>query len=314
MELRHLKSFVCIASEGSFSRAALRLHIAQPALSQHIRQLEEELGVSLFIRHPRGIELSPQGLDLLPEVEEILAKISSLRKLASNQSALSRVQFRLGLPTTVIRVLGPSISNNVESKLSHVNFELVEGMTGFLYKWLSAGELDAAILYDQIFYGEVPKSLVFLPLIREEFSLITPKGFFEKKTSITPAVLQQFSIVLPRKLHAIRALIGEFTKSHNISLQISREVDSFPMLIDRVRMGDCTLLPAAAVLHELAEGQVEAWPIHPAPFRTLNVCYAKSSTEIDIVKTIVIEMIDTVERLTAEGKWRAEPCGVRYIP
>jgi hypothetical protein len=86
-----------------------------------------------------------QQFDSIPEKrKEILAKISSLRKLASNQSALSRVQFRLGLPTTVIRVLGPSISNNVESKLSHVNFELVEGMTGFLYKWLSAGELDAA--------------------------------------------------------------------------------------------------------------------------------------------------------------------------
>ncbi|MBT2186326.1 LysR family transcriptional regulator [Sphingobium nicotianae] len=75
MELRHLRYFRAIAREENFSRAAQALRVAQPALTRRIRDLEEELGVELFERLPRGIRLSPAGRVFLTEVEEILAHV-----------------------------------------------------------------------------------------------------------------------------------------------------------------------------------------------------------------------------------------------
>src|SRR5580704_8288044 len=67
MELRHLRTFLAVAEELSFRRAATKLHVTQPALSRQIRDLEEELGVELLVRAPKGIALSPAGQAFLPE-------------------------------------------------------------------------------------------------------------------------------------------------------------------------------------------------------------------------------------------------------
>ncbi|MDQ3271651.1 MAG: LysR family transcriptional regulator, partial [Pseudomonadota bacterium] len=74
MELRHLRYFVGVAEQGSVSRAAEKLFIAQPALSAQIRQLEEELGVSLFVRLPRGVRLTQAGESFLADAKAILSR------------------------------------------------------------------------------------------------------------------------------------------------------------------------------------------------------------------------------------------------
>jgi DNA-binding transcriptional LysR family regulator len=82
MELRHLRSFVAVANEGHFGRAALALNIVQPALSRTIRALEQELGVVLFDRLPSGVRLTDAGRQYLREVERILADVSAASRLA----------------------------------------------------------------------------------------------------------------------------------------------------------------------------------------------------------------------------------------
>lgn len=82
MSLVQLESFVVVAEEAHVGRAARRLHVSQPPLTRRIQQLEDELGVGLFERTPRGMKLSPAGEALLPEARAILARVGIVRELA----------------------------------------------------------------------------------------------------------------------------------------------------------------------------------------------------------------------------------------
>src|ERR1700761_3850556 len=104
MELRHLRYFVAVAEELHFTRAAERLHIAQPPLSQQIRALEDELGVRLFERTRRSVALTDAGHALLERARELLAATQSLpaqlQRIARGEVGQLRIGFSSTLPLT----------------------------------------------------------------------------------------------------------------------------------------------------------------------------------------------------------------------
>ncbi|HEX8272451.1 MAG TPA: LysR family transcriptional regulator [Longimicrobiaceae bacterium] len=80
MDFRHLRYFVAVAEEGTFTRAARRLFIAQPALSKQIQDLEDEIGTRLLVRTARGVSLTPPGAELLEHARSILAREAAARE------------------------------------------------------------------------------------------------------------------------------------------------------------------------------------------------------------------------------------------
>ena len=118
MELRHLRYFVSVAELGSVSRAAEKLFIAQPALSAQIRQLEEELGVRLFVRLPRGVRLTQAGESFLGDAKAILARAQQATVRARERQSGQRATLRLGLvPSTTHSVLPGLLQRVPDSSL-----------------------------------------------------------------------------------------------------------------------------------------------------------------------------------------------------
>ena len=105
MELRHLRAFVTVAESRSFSKAARHLYVSQPPLSRHIRQLEEELGVTVFERTPSGVTLTREGTVLLERARTVLAEANAFLELASRAKVGAANPLKVGMARGLCEVV-----------------------------------------------------------------------------------------------------------------------------------------------------------------------------------------------------------------
>jgi DNA-binding transcriptional LysR family regulator len=142
MELRQLRYFVTVAEELHFARAAERLRIVQPAVSQQIRRLERELGVELFCRSPRRVTLTAAGIRLLPEARAALTAAARVRAVASAARSAMPTALRLGTSTG----LGDHLDRLMERLGPGVRVELASGTAAERAERVLDGSLDAAFV------------------------------------------------------------------------------------------------------------------------------------------------------------------------
>jgi DNA-binding transcriptional LysR family regulator len=176
MELRHLRYFVTVAEERHFGRAAARLNMAQPPLSQQIRALERELGVDLFVRGPRGASLTPAGNTLLEEAYQILTRVAhaaeATRAVGRGESGLLRVGFVSSAAYSTL----PDAVKRFREAHPGVALVLQELTTALQLEGLRAGDLDLALFRAAIgFVGEnLGPDLAFEPVAHEPYVLALP--------------------------------------------------------------------------------------------------------------------------------------------
>ncbi|WP_280151562.1 LysR family transcriptional regulator [Piscinibacter sp. XHJ-5] len=143
MELRHLRYFVSVAETGSLSQAAEKLFIAQPPLSVQIRQLEEELGVALFVRHPKGVRLTAAGAALVPEARFLLERAGRLRELVQEQGTSG--SFTLGFVPSAGSTVLPELVRQLRKRHAHIQLEVRELISSEQVEALIAGHIDAGL-------------------------------------------------------------------------------------------------------------------------------------------------------------------------
>jgi DNA-binding transcriptional LysR family regulator len=146
MELRQLTYFLAVAEERNFTRAAQRIPIAQPAISQQIRRLESELGERLFVRDRRGIRLTAAGQALLPHARAMLADAAHAREAMAALSGLltGRLAFGFVLPLPDQRL--PGLLGAFHRQYPGIELRLLEDETDALLAALATGQLDAALI------------------------------------------------------------------------------------------------------------------------------------------------------------------------
>ena len=150
MELRHLRYFRAVAEELHFGRAAQRLHIAQPPLSQQIRQLEAELGVELLVRSTRRVELTPAGEEYLRRVVDILEAVDSAGRHVARIADGTRGHLAIGCVGSATYSLLPRLVRVLGERLPDVDVEIRgEMLAPAQILGLRSGELDLAVLRPQ---------------------------------------------------------------------------------------------------------------------------------------------------------------------
>ncbi|GIP37412.1 putative HTH-type transcriptional regulator YcgK [Paenibacillus sp. J31TS4] len=170
MELRQLQYAVQIAAEKNFSRAAEKLHIAQPSLSQQLSKLEKEIGVLLFQRNTNSVELTRAGAVFVEKAQSILDQVTQLRNEMEDISQVKKGKLVVGtLPITGSHLL-PLVLPVFRQRFPDIEIVLVEETSSRLEGLTASGQTDISLL-------SLPmeeKSLTYLPLVDEEILLAVP--------------------------------------------------------------------------------------------------------------------------------------------
>ena len=165
-DLRQLRYFIAVAEEKHFGRAATRLSMTQPPLSQAIRALEETLGVELFARTKRSVELTQVGADLLPEVRRLLANAEGLRPLAQSLARGEAGVLSLAFVSTADYGLLPSLLRDFGARHPRVRLQLIEATSDVQIDELVAGRVDAGLVIAPLPPRHAAQ-LSWLPIARE---------------------------------------------------------------------------------------------------------------------------------------------------
>jgi LysR family nitrogen assimilation transcriptional regulator len=263
MNLRQLRYFVKVVELGNMTRAAEALYIAQPALGMQIRQLEEDLGVALLIRHSRGVEPTPAGTLLHARALEILGLVDRTRDEVAAHDGHRSETIRLGLTPMLMMVIGPDIVVNARDCLPQVFLSLVEDMSHVLAEAVSQGDIDFCLAYDM---PETPH-VVRTPLLREDLVLVTlPKS--RKADSVTAADALEETLALPESGDTIRELVVRTSRDLGLDAKIGFEVRSVPGIKNLILRGVAAgVLPYGSVIDEVRAGKLDAHPINSPPLR-----------------------------------------------
>jgi DNA-binding transcriptional LysR family regulator len=170
MELRQLRSFVAVAEELHFRRAAERLFVAQPSVSQQIRALEQTLGVRLFDRNRRGVTLTPAGVALLDDARDILARAGRAADRARAAAGGARERLRLSLTRSMTGGVADEIVETFRERHADVPLDLSVGFTTLNVARVRDGTVDAAFVRPPLLEPDLEQ----LQLGREELVCVLP--------------------------------------------------------------------------------------------------------------------------------------------
>jgi DNA-binding transcriptional LysR family regulator len=202
LELRQLRYFVTVAEELHFGRAAARLHMTQPPLSQAIAALEELLGAPLFVRNRRTVELAPAGSALLPEARRLLAEADALPALARRAAAGEAGRLSLAFVTSADYSVLPPFLRRYSERYPAVHLNLVEATSDVQAEELLRGRVDAGLLIPPL-PGKAEGELDYMKVLEEPLILCAPAGL-DALRGDGPVKLQDLPrlplIVFPREI------------------------------------------------------------------------------------------------------------------
>ena len=303
MELRQLRYFVAIVDHGSLSRAARVLHIVQPALTQQIQLLEDELGALLLHRSARGMQATDAGKIFYEHALAILKQISDAKSAVTQSTDMPTGTVALGIPQSASGALALPLLTAVRATYPDIVFQLTEELTGTLTEQLRSGRLNLAILFDD---GQLD-SFNTKKMVEEEMMYITCTGskFALKRKSISMEKALQATLILPSIQHGVRPRIEAKVRQAGKAIDKVIDITSIAILKSAL-MADmgATILPVSPFLSEINRGEMQAWTINDVELsRTVVLCSSKNIPLTNASIAIEKLVLDVTQNLCRSGLW-----------
>jgi LysR family transcriptional regulator, hydrogen peroxide-inducible genes activator len=247
MELHQLRYFCAIADTGSFSRAARQTFVSQPALSQQIAKLEDELGTRLFNRLGRSVTLTEIGKSFLPRVRAVLRDLESARNDVVEKKTSITGLVSVGVIPTIAPYFLPSILATFSRKWPLVHITVVEEITALLLDKLRAGSIDVAVVALPVPVRS--QEFESFPLMTEKLFAALPKGHeLASRREVSLGELQGEPFLLLRDGHCFRETAVEACKRARLIPQIVFESGQFSSILSMVSAGlGVSIVPAMAL-------------------------------------------------------------------
>jgi LysR family nitrogen assimilation transcriptional regulator len=303
MNLRQLQYFVEVSELESVTKAADRLHIAQPALTRHMRSLERDLGVSLFARNGRGIALTNAGAVFRDRVRTVLRELDRARLEVKALSRSPGGRIDLGMPLSISQALTRILVQRVHEELPGVALRIIDGWTGFIIEWLLRGRLDLGVIYDHTLKSDVLRTE---PLAAEEHYLVcAPDDVLARRGRISLAEIAELPLALPSREHGLRVAVEQIMQSIGRVPHIHTELESIVGLKQFAQGGGMyTILPRGEMMDDLAAGRVAIVSIVDPPVRrTLFVAWSNERPFTPQMRAVLDVAKRETAGLIASGHW-----------
>ncbi len=303
MEIRQLRYFVGVATAGSLTQAAERLHVAQPALSQQILRLERELGEPLLLRHSRGISLTEAGSRLLAHARFILEQVERAQLDVADAGGRPRGTVRVGMPRSASDLFGIELLVRALRAYPDLNVAVVDRLSEELNDLLADNELDLCLTFARPEQGWVESE----PMYTEKLCLAVPPRLRPGRVrgrTVRFVELSRYPLALPTPRHGLRALVDRAAAEKGVALDVRFELDSVQLLRDAVaRNLACTILPFGSLVEQTRSARVRVYAIGDPPIsRVLHLVRSRrrpaSRAVLAVRELIVQSMRDAV---TARG-------------
>lgn len=287
MEIRQLRAFTAIAELGTFTAAALRVHVTQAAISMQIRQLENELGARLFVRAPRRVMLTEAGEQLLHRARQILrdhdAAVDEIAELAGAERGRLRIGSASAMVTTDIL---PKLLKEVRKQHSGAEITVVSGTSDALVQQILGGEVDLAFVSLPVeARGISTERLSDDQLV----AIASPRHRLAKQRTISAYTLAGEKLILGERGGNTRRLIDQFFAQAGVTLQVSMEL-SRQAAIRRMVEEDMGvgIVPLQSAVEEVERGRLVRWWIEGAQINwELGIARLSGGYESPITQTFI---------------------------
>ncbi|MGE2712865.1 LysR substrate-binding domain-containing protein [Mycolicibacterium litorale] len=293
MELRHLRYFQAVAEELHFGRAADRLHIAQPPLSQQIRQLEQELGVALLIRNTRRVELTPAGRAYLERVSGILTQLEEAGHQASRIDAGFEGHLAIGCVGSATYSLLPQLVRSLREEVPRLEISVRgEMLVPAQVTALLAGEIDIALLRPPVEHPDI----VTTALRADGLLVAVPSGHrlsTRKRLEIADLRTEGFIVHAGQGRSVMGGLVAALCSAAGFVPHVLHEVAETSTLVTLVAAGlGVAVVPAPTA--ELGVSGVDYVELRPKSAKVDLIAAHRR----DAAMPVVDEVIAVLKRLT----------------
>ncbi len=255
MELYQLKTFKMVAEEGHLTRAAKRLNASQPAVSAHIKMLEDELGISLFLRTPKGMVLTAGGQKLKKHADRALGIVDEMISEAGKLQGTLSGDLRIGLNSEPDFLRISELFSTMKIHHPNLNLHLLQSMTGEVLNKLEDGVLDAGFIY-----GENDSDGIFsLKLQQQRLVVAGPSDWQDKLSRAMPKDLGKFPWIMTPADCPFHTVASRLFKKYSIDPTQVALVDQESTIKTMVKAGVGLSLVLEQEVMESGEGEFAVW-------------------------------------------------------